>query len=350
MIGGSGDDLIDAGDGNDTIAGGVGTDLLLETLDANMTLTDTTLIARGSDSISEIEQVQLLGGAGNNILRAVSVTQMNVILDGGDGDDSLIGGALGDQLLGGDGEDALGGRDGNDTIDGGNGNDRLYGELGNDRFNGGLGNDTMIGGAGIDTLQETVNANMTLTDTNLVARGTDSISEMEQVQLTGGAGNNILRAVSVTQMNVTLDGAAGHDSLIGGAIDDLLIGGDGEDALGGRDGNDTINGGNGNDRLYGELGDDTLIGGNGDDLLLGGSGADVFAIESLSGIDTISDFSDGVDYLSLANPLGFGDLSIVDNSAGTAAMILDGTNGNQLLAVVNNVSAADLTVEDFTDI
>jgi len=48
--------------------------------------------------------------------------------------------------------------------------------------------------------------------------------------------------------------------------------------------------------------------------------------------------------------LGKSDLSITDNPEGTATLIRDTTNNNQILAMVNNVSAADITIEDFADI
>jgi hypothetical protein len=66
--------------------------------------------------------------------------------------------------------------------------------------------------------------------------------------------------------------------------------------------------------------------------------------------DVINDFNNGIDLFDLSASLGFSDLSITNNASGTATLIGDTTNNNQLLAIVNNVSAADITVADFTDI
>ena len=48
-------------------------------------------------------------------------------------------------------------------------------------------------------------------------------------------------------INDTLDGGIGADSMIGGAGNDTLIGGAGNDTLDGGIGNDSLNGGTGND-------------------------------------------------------------------------------------------------------
>ena len=74
-------------------------------------------------------------------------------VDGGNGNDTLIGAAGNDSLYGGYG---------NDSIDGGTGDDYIYGASGSDKLIGGPGNDTLVGyglkdvltgGAGEDTFQ-----------------------------------------------------------------------------------------------------------------------------------------------------------------------------------------------------
>ncbi|MEL6930108.1 MAG: hypothetical protein AAFO95_15920, partial [Cyanobacteria bacterium J06600_6] len=60
------------------------------------------------------------------------------------------------------------------------------------------------------------------------------------------------------------------------------------------------------------------------------------------------DFQDGMDRFGLSHDLALSDLSISNNLAGTATLITDTTNNNQLLAVVKNIDAADLTAADFT--
>lgn len=101
---------------------------------------------------------------------------------------------------------------------------------------------------------------------------------------------------------------------------------------------DNIQGGNGSDLLYG---------GAGDDILTGNGGADIFVLESTAGTDTIKDFRDGVDTFGLIN-LGFNDLSITNNQAETATIVAD--MNNQILVIVNNISAADITATDFINV
>ncbi len=56
------------------------------------------------------------------------------------------------------------------------------------------------------------------------------------------------------------------------------------------------------------------------------------------------------DLFGLTNSLGFSDLNIINNLAQTATLIRDASNNNELLAIVENVSAVDITVDDFMTI
>ncbi|MGL4491170.1 MAG: M10 family metallopeptidase C-terminal domain-containing protein [Rhizobiaceae bacterium] len=73
-------------------------------------------------------------------------------LRGRAGSDLLYGGADADFLYGDAGDDALYGGAGNDLLDGGDGNDIFFGGLGNDTVQGGDGNDTIWTSEGQDTL------------------------------------------------------------------------------------------------------------------------------------------------------------------------------------------------------
>ena len=66
------------------------------------------------------------------------------------GKNKLDGGAGNDEILGHEGDDTLIGGAGNDTLDGGNGDDTLSGDAGNDQLDGGVGDDKMNGGTGND--------------------------------------------------------------------------------------------------------------------------------------------------------------------------------------------------------
>ena len=134
---------------------------------------------------------------------------------------------------------------------------------GDDYLQGGEGADTLDGGAGTDTVSEERDADFILTDTSL-AIGTDaadSLTNIEQADLTGGESDNIINASAFTLGSVWLDGSDGDDTLYGGSGDDTLTGGDGEDALYGGDGTDSVVEEN-NSRF--ELTDTTLDMGEGD--------------------------------------------------------------------------------------
>jgi Ca2+-binding RTX toxin-like protein len=220
LFGGGGDDRFRSGGGADLIDGGEGTDILEETQDADsMVLADmaddddTPVIENASLTIdsattklSSLEEVVLRGGDNTNRLDAENFTICSVILDGGAGDDTLIGGSGDDFLTGGEGVDNL------------------------------------TGGAGIDTVVEERDADFTLTDTTLTigAEGVDTLSQIEQAKLIGGASANKIDASSFTHGSVTLDGDAGDDVLLGGTKDDFLIGGEGVDNLTGGAGIDTV--------------------------------------------------------------------------------------------------------------
>ncbi len=139
--GGDGDDTLRGGNGDDNLIGGNGTDKLLEISDSDFILTDTTLIARGNDTISGFELAHLSGGGSDNLMDASVVTKIQVIFEGAAGNDTIIGGTKDDTLKGLNNSDLLRGENGNDVLEGGNGNDTLIGDNGNDILTGGSGND-----------------------------------------------------------------------------------------------------------------------------------------------------------------------------------------------------------------
>ena len=218
----------------------------------------------------------------------------NNLPPGTNGDDRIDGSSEDDLILGLDGSDSLNGNDGADTILGGAGDDLISGGLGNDLLDGSGGDDDISGDRGRDTL-------------------------------IGGQGGD------------TLNGNGGNDNILGGIDNDSLLGGQGSD---------TLNGEAGNDFLNGEDGFDLLVGGAGDDTLVGGRGRDIFFLDSVS-TDTIVDFVDGRDRLQLSEQLSFAQIGIGDNESNTGALIQDTSNNNFVIALVENINAADLTIDDF---
>lgn len=77
----------------------------------------------------------------------------NLTIDGGKGNDFILGSSGNDVIKGGKGNDFIMGGDGNDTIHGGRGNDFIHGGDGNDKVYGDQGRDDVYGGQGKDWVQ-----------------------------------------------------------------------------------------------------------------------------------------------------------------------------------------------------
>lgn len=214
------------------------------------------------------------------------------------------------------------GTDNNDHLDGTAQDETIQGFAGQDALNGNGGADTVFGGAGDDVI--------------FGGTGDDLLDD--------SLGNN---KISGEHGRDTLFGGAGHDTLIGGADKDLLVGAAGGDRLDGGGGDDVINGEIGDDFISGNEGEDLLTGGAGRDTLLGGEGNDVFVLESLDKHDTIVDFELGRDRLQLTEGLTISQLAISDHESNAGTLIRDLAKDNLVIALVENVQAADLTIHLF---
>ncbi|MBL4827019.1 MAG: hypothetical protein JKY66_04785, partial [Spongiibacteraceae bacterium] len=190
------------GSGNDTVA--------IETLAANA---QTTISGNaGDDQVTVAATVNdgeltVFAGAGNDYIDAVAAG-ISVTLNGGLGDDVILGGAFSDRLTGGAGNDYIIGDygqtsyqpfekklenlfemststssvGGNDLISGGSGNDILIGAGGDDSLSGGTGLDILIGDGG--QINFGPGDIISARTTHLLQGGNDSLD--------GGAGNDIL--------------------------------------------------------------------------------------------------------------------------------------------------------------
>ncbi|MBM80484.1 MAG: hypothetical protein CMJ78_07815, partial [Planctomycetaceae bacterium] len=135
-------------------------------------------MARGGSGNDDIQ-----GGLGDDRL----IGQRGVdTVSGGDGDDRVEGSEDGDSLLGGAGNDTLVGNAGNDSMLGGDGDDSLVGGAGRDAINGGVGNDTGLGQGGADTI--------------VGGGGSDSIR--------GDAGNDRLSSLDEGSLQLSIDDLA----------------------------------------------------------------------------------------------------------------------------------------------
>lgn len=370
-----GNDVLTGGLGNDTLNGGDGFDAFTEVgVNGNVTITNSkSTDGTGSDSLINMEEINITGDAEKNNLNASAWTLGAVTLNGGEGSDTLWGSfAFGGELNAGDDADdddtdvivlnvagtevtlsdadvtsggvtialvdiegaSLTGGAGNDVIDavgftgsatinGGSGDDvitgsvgpsQLNGQAGNDTITGGEDNDSILGGAGNDELDggegdNRINGNDG-DDTIASGSGNDTI--------TGGVGRDSIDGGDGADH---IDGGAGNDTLLGGNGDDTILGGNGHDSLEGNAGADVLNGQADHDRIEGGDDDDTISGGAGNDVLLGEEGDD--KINSQSGHDTMLG-GDGNDSLTGAggNELMFG---------GDGDDFLNGKGGNDTL-------------------
>lgn len=107
---------------------------------------------------SKVKRIALFAGAGNDLITIGAGVRGSYLggedgadtLNGGDGDDVLVGGLQGDKMYGNLGNDTLVGEGGDDYCLGGAGNDVLYGNGGVDTLNGAGGNDRLFGGDAAD--------------------------------------------------------------------------------------------------------------------------------------------------------------------------------------------------------
>lgn len=137
-----------------------------------------------------------------------------------------------------------------------------------------------------------------------------------------------------------------NDQLYGLQGNDTLIGLTGNDELYGGSDNDSLDGGAGKDWLYGHTGINTLTGGEDADIFILD---DLFDIYSQTTTSTITDFSIAQgDKIGLGGTLTFDNLTITNGVNGAEISV---TNSSlPTLAIVKNVTAAELTKEQFTEI
>jgi Ca2+-binding RTX toxin-like protein len=312
-------------------------------------------------------------GNGNDTLENVDETQLQLIANGGEGDDTLIGGAAADFLHGEGGADELLGGPGLDTFDGGAGNDRLLmrdggiedGDCGADddyavvdasEVNIIVGCEQVeeppVLGEFADVLsyRSAVNVDPGFAEDILISnrRGTPGLT----IRALGDAavpdwtiGSSCAQAFDVSDGSRTVD--CDHDF---GTV--ALELGDGNDVARNLDESSTtiMRGGAGDDSLTGGPGNDSLEGDAGTDQLAGGAGEDVASYAD-------SDHAAGVELTldGLANDgvPGEGDhvMSDVEDLIGSAgndtisgdagANVLDGEDGGDLIDAGGGIDSVD---------
>lgn len=145
------------------------------TADADLIYLDTSNI----DTPRLINVTQFYSGDGNDIVDLTSprFQYAAVTIDGGTGNDWLLGNDGSDRIYGRSGQDTIKGYGGNDRLDGGSGNDRVYGGRGNDKLWGSSGNDYLYGGLGKDTLSGGNGSDKFVFENNPVKSNMDTITD-----------------------------------------------------------------------------------------------------------------------------------------------------------------------------
>jgi Ca2+-binding RTX toxin-like protein len=156
--------------------------------------------------LGEGQELTIRAGAGDDVIEVAPNVRVNIVVEGGDGNDTITTGA---------GDDRIDGGKGDDVISSGAGRDDIFGNSGNDTITGGEGVNIVHGGDGDD-------------------------------QLIAGSGTNFI------------EGGAGNDTIQGGGISDILSGGTGNDRIAVGDGASRVYAGAGDD-VVDNAGDNTVV-------------------------------------------------------------------------------------------
>lgn len=171
--------------------------------------------------LGESQELTIRAGAGDDVIRVAPNVKVNIVVEGGDGNDFIQTGA---------GDDRIDGGAGDDTIMAGEGRNDVFGNAGNDHIEAGSGTNVLYGGDGDD-------------------------------RIAGGGGNNFI------------EGGAGNDIIEGGDGNNILSGGRGDDVIRSGSGNDVIYTGSGRNNVTTDGGDNVIHAQPVGDLITSATGA-----------------------------------------------------------------------------
>jgi Ca2+-binding RTX toxin-like protein len=333
VLGGDGADTLNGTPGADTLNGEGGNDILDGKLGGDVLTggadVDTTTYSSRNNPVT----VTLGAGANDGEAGENDDAQTENVI-GGDGNDTLTGDA-GPNTLDGDINNSV------DTLNGGAGDDILLGRRGGDTLNGGADIDTVSYNPESNAVTVTAGDGIANDGVNDVDPGPAVVPEGDNVNsdvenISGGSGSDNLTGGTGPG---TISGNGGNDTLNGGAdtVSDTIDGGSGldtvsyagrtnpvtvtldgvandgeggendnveaniENALGGGD-NDTLTGNASINRLTGGAGADTLNGGDNNDVLIGGAGGDTF--NGGAGTGDLADYSAATGALTITVGVG----------------------------------------------
>jgi Ca2+-binding RTX toxin-like protein len=391
MIWNPGDDtdLNEGGDGADTVEinGGNGTEVFATTANGARVRFDRLDPAPFAIDIGTSENLVLIMNGGNDSHSATGnlAALISLTIDGGAGDDTVLGSNGADLMLGGDGNDSIDGQQGNDTAflgagndtfqwDPGDGSDVIEGQADADTmvFNGSGANEIfeasanggrlrftrnvanivmdtndvetvdlqMLGGTDTLTVNDLTGTDVTRLDVDLAGMlgGTTGDAQIDNVIVNGTNGTNVINVLG-TGTSYSVAGLLTFVTVTNseGANDALAV-----NALGGNDAVTattlpagvvklTVDGGAGNDSVLGSQAPDVLLGGDGDDFMFGDNGNDVAFMGA--GVDVFQwDPGDGND--------------VLEGQADMDTMLFSGSNASENI----DVSANGTRVRFFRDV
>lgn len=404
LQGGAGNDTLEGSAGNDQLQGGEGNDLyrfgrgwgqdVLEDASGAQDVIEFAtgiapsdiLVSRDGDDVllslqgstDSLRVVGYFSSTGSGVVEQIRFAdgtqwlpeQLRAwVLQGGVGNDNLVGFA---------GDDLIDGRAGDDTLSGGAGNDTLVGGLGNDLLSGGEGNDVYLFGAGWgrDTLenrdttpgkQDVIQFLEGITPSDIVVASIGDDLLIRDVAATSEIRVKNFFGADVAQRLEAVRFADGTVWTFEQLHARFTSGTEGADQITGFSGDDTLLGFAGNDRLLGAAGNDVLDGGSGDDYMAGGAGNDLYRVDSVGdrvfesaneGLDTVESsitytLSGHVENLTLVGDSainGYGnelDNLMIGNAANNA--LYGGVGNNQLFGMGGNDSLVSGLGTDLLD-
>jgi Ca2+-binding RTX toxin-like protein len=307
IIGGGGNDTIWGYDHNDTLEGGAGADLLWGGMDHDVVSYRNASQGVSIDLRNQCNYAGQVGVAGGE-----EVGDQLWYVDGVIGsahDDTLIGGSVGDEAFATPGWRAY--REAANSLEGGAGDDLLMG----------LGAaDTLDGGEGRDTADYSLSEDSVRVDLNLTTAQTGGGEVTETPSSIDGSNPGIFYGGNHARGDVL----SNIENVTGSAHDDELIGNGEDNVLSGLAEDDSLDGGGGNDTLIDGVGSDTLHGGDGDDRIYAGAG-DV--VDGGAGHDVLA--SDG-DYLDVTSSMTIAGIERVDLTGVCKSLYVNGD------AILNN--------------
>ncbi len=360
------------GDADEVIVNGTNGSHTIKIQGSGTTAFVTGLVAAVTiENLETHDRLRVNALASNDFIDAAALDAgvVTVELDGGDGDDLILGSKGADLLLGGHG---------NDIVFGNQGADNAFLGAGADMFiwNPGDGSDVVDGGGDTDTLffhGASIGENfeivadlghaLLLRDVGTITMDLDSI-ETVHIDALGGADSIVVGDLGDTDVslveiflngtfrgptadgaidNVTVTGTDGDDDIVAfGDADGIVVTGlsaDVEIAKAGPNDRLVINAGAGDDLIDAEWlegialtvdagqGDDLILGSSGDDLVLGGRGDDVALLSH--GDDTfVWNPGDGSD--------------VVEGEAGFDTLVFNGAGVGETIAIAANGERIDL--------